>query len=143
MIDSGTANRVLGTLLSWLANKSTSVFIVATANNIAHRPTEMRRKGRFDEIFFIDLHDIIERNIIWGIHLKTLLTKTWHKYNNQCLARYSDLFSSAEIKQVMIDAIQTLFSQHQEFNSTYILDAVEKMVLLAFSDQANISQIQE
>nr|YP_010988204.1 hypothetical protein UYM82_pgp175 [Rhodochorton tenue]WOK79372.1 hypothetical protein [Rhodochorton tenue] len=140
--DGGTTSRVLGTFLTWLADKHTPVFVVATANNITHLPSEIIRKGRFDEIFFIGLPSIKERNMIFQVHLKNLRPKTWHRYNTECLAKYSHLFSGAEIKQVIIEAMHHAFSKNQEFSSNDILNAIEQMIPLAFTDQANISQIQ-
>ena len=69
--DSGTAARVFGTFLTWMQEKTAPVFVIATANNITGLPPELLRKGRFDEVFFVDLPDRHEREQIFRLHLKT------------------------------------------------------------------------
>ena len=140
--DSGTTSRVLATLLNWLAEKTTPVFVVATANNITSLPSEIIRKGRFDEIFFIDLPNQDEREKIFQVHLKKLRPNTWHRYNISYLAKYSDLFSGAEIQQVIFDAMYSAFNQKREFTSEDILRSIILLVPLAFTDQMNIRQLQ-
>lgn len=141
--DSGTSSRVLGTFLTWLSDKNSSVFVVATANSITTLPSEIIRKGRFDEIFFIDLPSSSERDAIFKVHLKQLRPKTWHRYNTQYLAQYSHLFSGAEIKQVILEAMHNAFSQNKEFNTDDILDAINSIIPLAFTDYENIITIQK
>src|SRR5262249_27180669 len=67
--DSGTSSRVFGTFLTWMQEKTKPVFVIATANDIEHLPPELLRKGRFDEIFFVDLPTLAERTSIWRVHL--------------------------------------------------------------------------
>ena len=141
--DSGTSSRVLGTFLTWLSDKSSPVFIVATANNITTLPPEIIRKGRFDEIFFLDLPSLSERNTIFKVHLKQFRPKTWHRYDTQSLAKYSHLFSGAEIKQVILEAMHNAFSQNTEFSTEDILNAIDIMIPLAFTDYENIMTIQK
>lgn len=141
--DSGTSGRVLGTFLTWLSDKNSSVFVVATANNIKTLPTEIIRKGRFDDIFFIDLPSPSERDAIFKVHLKQLRPKTWHRYNTQYLAKYSHLFSGAEIKQVILEAMHNAFSQNKEFSTDDILNAINSIIPLAFTDYENIIAIQK
>ncbi len=140
--DSGVTTRVLATLLTWLSDKNSPVFVVATANNITHLPSEVIRKGRFDEIFFIDLPCLSERNSIFQVHLKKLRPKTWHRYNTKYLAKHSYLFSGAEIKQVIIEAMHIAFSQNRDFSSSDILKAIDNMVPLAFTNQESIDFLQ-
>ena len=73
--DSGTSNRVLATFISWLSEKTKPVFVVATANNVDLLPLEIIRKGRFDEIFFLDLPQTQEREQIFQIHIQAFLVK--------------------------------------------------------------------
>lgn len=141
--DSGTSSRVLGTFLTWLSDKNSSVFVVATANNITTLPAEIIRKGRFDEIFFIDLPSSSERDAIFKVHLKQLRPKTWHRYNTPYLAKYSHLFSGAEIKQVILEAMHNAFSQNKEFSTDDILYAINSIIPLAFTDYENIMNIQK
>nr|YP_009312819.1 Hypothetical protein ycf46 [Helminthora furcellata]SCW21073.1 Hypothetical protein ycf46 [Helminthora furcellata]SCW23933.1 Hypothetical protein ycf46 [Helminthora furcellata] len=140
--DSGTSNRVLATLLTWLSDKTTPVFIVATANTISNLPSEIIRKGRFDEIFFLDLPSVTEREKIFQVHLKKTRPETWHRYNINYLAKYSILFSGAEIKQVIVEAMYLAFMQKRDFTSLDILNAIDNIIPLAFTDNYNIQKIQ-
>lgn len=140
--DGGTAARVLATLLTWLSDKNCPVFIVATANHIENLPAEIIRKGRFDEIFFIDLPNTLERQKIFEVHLRKLRPKTWHRYNIFYLAKYSNLFSGAEIEQVIFEAMYTSFIESREFTSEDILKEINNTVPLAFTDQFNINKLQ-
>jgi AAA+ superfamily predicted ATPase len=141
--DGGTSNRVLGTLLTWLSEKSSSVFIVATANNLQSLPAELIRKGRFDEIFFIDLPNLEEREMIFQMHLSKVRPYTWNRYNIRVLAKYTHLFSGAEIKQVINNSMHSAFSEEREFNSQDVLVAIQQLIPLAFTDKANIAMLQQ
>nr|YP_009313022.1 Hypothetical protein ycf46 [Dermonema virens]SCW21276.1 Hypothetical protein ycf46 [Dermonema virens] len=141
--DSGTNNRVLATFLTWLAEKKSPVFVVATANNISALPSEITRKGRFDEIFFLDLPSTIERKKIFQVHLKKVRPSTWHRYNLDYLAKYSKLFSGAEIQQAVIEAMYTAFDQRRDFTSLDLLNAIDTIIPLAFTDSKSVKQLQE
>nr|YP_009313638.1 Hypothetical protein ycf46 [Helminthocladia australis]SCW21892.1 Hypothetical protein ycf46 [Helminthocladia australis] len=141
--DSGTNNRVLATLLTWLAEKNSPVFVVATANNISALPSEITRKGRFDEIFFLDLPSTDERKKIFQVHLKKVRPATWHRYNIDYLAKYSKLFSGAEIQQVVIEAMYTGFNQQRDFTSLDLLNAIDSIIPLAFADSTHIKHLQD
>jgi SpoVK/Ycf46/Vps4 family AAA+-type ATPase len=102
--DSGTSRRVLGTFLTWLAEKKTRVFVVATANDISALPPELIRKGRFDEIFFVDLPEASVRADILKIHArKRSLALTDEQVAN--LADACEGFSGAEIEQAVVSAL--------------------------------------
>ena len=102
--DSGTARRVLGTFLTWLAEKKSRVFVVATANDISALPPELIRKGRFDEIFFVDLPKAAVRADILGIHArKRSLALTDEQVAR--LTEASEGFSGAEIEQAVVSAL--------------------------------------
>ena len=90
--DSGTSSRVLGSFISWLSEKTSSVFVVATANNIKNLPLEILRKGRFDEIFFLDLPIYEERKEIFKIHLKSFRPDSLVEFNYDELASLTKLF---------------------------------------------------
>jgi SpoVK/Ycf46/Vps4 family AAA+-type ATPase len=81
--DSGTSNRVLATFISWLSEKTKPVFVIATANNIDLLPLEIIRKGRFDEIFFLDLPKEEEREEIFKIHLQEFRPNSWESFDYQ------------------------------------------------------------
>jgi SpoVK/Ycf46/Vps4 family AAA+-type ATPase len=118
--DSGTSRRVLGALLTWLAEQRSHIFVVATANDISALPPELVRKGRFDEIFFVDLPDRAARADILGIHAR----KRGIALNAQelvSLAAHSEGFSGAELEQAIVAA---LYSAHGK-KSTVTAEVVE------------------
>ncbi len=106
--DGGTSARVLATFLTWLQEKTAPVFVIATANDLARLPAELLRKGRFDEIFFVDLPDEAERQAILGIHLEKRRRHV-PDHDLAALARTSEGFSGAEIEQCVIDALYDAF----------------------------------
>jgi len=110
--DSGTSRRVLGAFLTWLAEQRARVFIVATANDITSLPPELVRKGRFDEIFFVDLPSPAARGEILGIHSKKRGI-TLSDSDIQALTARSDGFSGAEIEQAIVSAQYTAHSNQQ------------------------------
>jgi ATP-dependent 26S proteasome regulatory subunit len=140
--DSGTTNRVLTTLLTWLAEKQSSVFVVATANNIEVLKLELIRKGRFDEIFFLDLPTYEERKVIFKVHLKTFRPETWAFYDLNLLSQNTVNFSGAEIRQVIIDAMYFAFSQKRDFTSQDILLQIKNTVPLAKLNSQTIGELQ-
>ena len=129
--DSGTSSRVLGTFVSWLSEKTKPVFVIATANNIDLLPLEIVRKGRFDELFFLDLPQENEREEIFKIHLEEFRPNSWKRFNSKELAKMTELFSGAEIRQVIIEAMYQAFSEKREFNTKDIKIAITELVPLA------------
>lgn len=111
--DSGTSQRVFGTLLTWLQEKTKPVFVVATANRIADLPPELLRKGRFDEIFFVDLPSYKERMEIARIHLERR-GRDPKKIDVGEIAEATDGFSGAEIEQAVIDGLFGAFAEDRE-----------------------------
>jgi hypothetical protein len=107
--DSGVGQRVFGTLLTWLQEKTAPVFVVATANKIENLPPELLRKGRFDEIFFVDLPNVEERETILGIHLARRDRKLT-KSEVTRLVKASEGYSGAELEQAVIDGLFTAFA---------------------------------
>ena len=108
--DSGTSRRVFGTLITWMQEKTSPVFIVATANNVEILPAELLRKGRFDEIFFINLPNHRERMEIFKVHLQRLRPQRLRDFDLKELATATEEFSGAEIEQVIIDAMSFAFA---------------------------------
>nr|YP_010986286.1 AAA family ATPase [Pachymeniopsis lanceolata]WOL37204.1 AAA family ATPase [Pachymeniopsis lanceolata] len=141
--DSGTTNRVLSSFLTWLSEKETQVFVVATANNILSLPSELLRKGRFDEIFFLDLPNHKERLKIFQIHLMKVRPLTWKNYDINELSKLTDKFSGAEIKQLIIEAMHNAFYEKREFNTEDIIAVIKSFVPLSFTDQGSISALQD
>ena len=141
--DSGTSSRVLGSFISWLSEKTSSVFVVATANNVKNLPLEILRKGRFDEIFFLDLPIYEERKEIFKIHLKTFRPKSWKEFDYNELARLTKLFSGAEIKQSIIDAMYLAFYEEREFTTRDIITSLKEIIPLAQLDELKIKELQQ
>lgn len=98
------SKRLLGTFLTWLSEKKESVFVVATANDVSALPPELMRKGRFDEVFFVDLPDVHERAKILGIHLKRRKQSS-KNLNLEEIAQVTDGFSGAELEQLVVSAM--------------------------------------
>ena len=117
--DSGTSRRVLGAFLTWLAEQRARVFIVATANDITSLPPELVRKGRFDEIFFVDLPSPAARGEILAIHSKKRGI-TLSDADLQALTARSNGFSGAEIEQAIVSALYTAHASNQAVNAAMI-----------------------
>ncbi|MEL6438882.1 MAG: AAA family ATPase [Cyanobacteria bacterium J06621_8] len=141
--DSGTTSRVFGTFITWLAEKKTPVFVVATANNIRALPAEMLRKGRFDEIFFVGLPNQGEREAIFQVHLAKLRPHNLGNYSVKRLAYETPDFSGAEIEQTIIEAMHIGFSQNRDFTTDDILEAASQIVPLAKTAQEQIEFLQQ
>ena len=140
--DSGTTNRVFGTFITWMAEKTSPVFVVATANNIQTLPPEMLRKGRFDEIFFVGLPTQEERREIFAVHLSRLRAHNLAQYDLDRLAYETPDFSGAEIAQALIEAMHSGFSQNRDFTTDDILEAASQTVPLARTAQDQIDFLQ-
>lgn len=129
--DSGTSNRVLATFISWLSEKTKPVFVVATANNVDMLPLEIIRKGRFDEIFFLDLPEFNEREQIFKIHIQEFRPNSWKLFDYTKLAQLSETFSGAEIRQSVIEAMYHAFDEEREFTTDDICIALNELIPLA------------
>ncbi|ACK65767.1 AAA ATPase central domain protein [Rippkaea orientalis PCC 8801] len=140
--DSGTTSRVFGTFITWLAEKQSPVFVVATANNIQALPPEMLRKGRFDEIFFVGLPTQEEREAIFNVHLSRLRPHNLKSYDIKRLAYETPDFSGAEIEQTLIEAMHLGFSQNRDFTTDDILEAASQIIPLARTAQEQIEFLQ-
>jgi SpoVK/Ycf46/Vps4 family AAA+-type ATPase len=141
--DSGTTNRVLATFITWLSEKKSSVFVVATANDINSLPSEIIRKGRFDEIFFIGLPSFKEKKLIFKVHLTKLRPKSGQTYDLALLSEMAKKFSGAEVEEVIIEAMRTAFSENREFTVNDILESINQFVPLAHTNQEKITYLQE
>lgn len=140
--DSGTTSRVFGTFITWLAEKESPVFVVATANNIQALPPEILRKGRFDEIFFVGLPSQEEREAIFNVHLSHLRPHNLKNYDLKRLAYETPDFSGAEIEQTIIEAMHIGFSQNRDFTTDDILEAASQIVPLARTAKEQIEFLQ-
>ena len=128
--DAGTASRVFGTLLTWLSEKTSEVFVICTANDISHLPPELLRKGRLDEIFFVDLPDERERREILQIHLRKR-QRDPEPFDLDELVRLSDGFSGAEIEEAIIAALFDALSQQQDLSTELIAASLRETVPLS------------
>lgn len=141
--DSGTTSRVFGTFITWLAEKKSPVFVVATANNVQILPPEMLRKGRFDEIFFVGLPNQSEREAIFKVHLNRLRPHNLKSYDLSRLAYETPEFSGAEIEQTIIEAMHLGFSQNRDFSNEDILMAASQIVPLARTAREQIAFLED
>lgn len=126
--DSGTTRRVTSILLNWLSDKKDEIFIIATANKIDSLPIEMLRKGRFDEIFFVDLPSFRDRMNIFKLHIKRIRPITWNQYNIYYFSKISNGFSGAEIEQAIVNAMYIGFHKNREFTSHDIIIAIKDTI---------------
>ena len=140
--DSGTSARVFGTFLTWMQEKEKPVFIVVTANDIANLPPEMLRKGRFDEIFFVDLPNNNEIKEIYRIHIEKTLRDS-HEYNLIHLVNASSGFTGAEIEQAIIDAMYSAYVRDEEYTTDDILTAIKNTVPISVLMKERIDELRQ
>ena len=140
--DSGTTSRVLATFITWLAEKTTPVFVVATANNIEWIPPEVVRKGRFDEIFFLGLPTRQEREAIFEVHLKNSRPTKLDTFQIPLLSDLTKDFSGAEIEAIVTDAMRIGFSKRREFTNEDIIISIQNCVPLAKTKSKEIKALQ-
>jgi len=135
--DSGTSTRVFGTMLTWLQEKTKPVFVIATSNDISCLPPELIRKGRFDEIFFVDLPNIQERKQIFEIHLlkRNQISK---EFDCEELAKLTEGFSGAEIEQVVISALYDAFDDRRKLEMKDLINSINKTVPLSVTAKEKI-----
>lgn len=146
--DSGTSRRVFGSLITWMQEKTSPVFIVATANNVRILPAELLRKGRFDEIFFLNLPSPSERQDIFRVHLQRLRPSRLREFDFAQLAHHTANFSGAEIEQVIIDGMHHAFGRgrpgyRQDFTTEDILQAIADTVPLAAIAREQIEALKQ
>lgn len=149
--DSGTSQRVFGTFLTWMQEKKSPVFVIATANKIDSLPPEFLRKGRFDEIFFVDLPTRIEREEIWQLHLTSHLATPSRASGGidideetlRELAVASEGFSGAEIAQSIIGACFEAFADRRPVSMDDLLRSISNTVPLSVTQAEQITRIRE
>ncbi len=141
--DSGTSARVFATILTWMEEKETPVFIAATANSVETLPPEVLRKGRFDEVFFIDLPSERERREIFAVHLLKVRPSRLRDFDLDELAFQSEGFNGAEIEQAIFDAMHSAFNERREFVTEDILRAMAGIVPLSKTSQERIQALQQ
>jgi len=136
--DDGTSKRILGAFLTWLAENKSYVFVVATANQIDDLPPELIRKGRFDEIFFVDLPDEEIRKSIFSIHLEKRQIGV-SGLDLKALAMASEGFSGAEIEQVVVSALYVVHPEGEQMTSQHLFDEIQatRPLSVVMSEQIN------
>ena len=146
--DGGISSRIFGTFLTGMQDKTKAVFVVATANNISNLPSEMLRKGRFDEIFFVDLPTEKERKDIFQLHLKKRLTNSEISGNVDIndgllteLSGRTEGFAGAEIEQIVVAALFEAFSEDRALEIKDLFKVISNMVPLSVTQSEQIMQI--
>jgi SpoVK/Ycf46/Vps4 family AAA+-type ATPase len=138
--DGGTTARVFGTFLTWLSEKSAPVFVVATANDISQLPPELLRKGRLDEIFFVDLPSPEERTEVFRIHL-TKRGRAPQGFDLGALSGGSKDFSGAEIEEAINSALYDAFYAGEDLTTAHVLKALGETVPLARTMDEQINRL--
>ena len=139
--DGGTSQRVLASLLTWMAEKKSAVFVIATANAIDKLPAELLRKGRFDEIFFLDLPNSEERLSILDLHLKK--RRPSYSFPLSTIIDRTDGFSGAELEQAVIEGMHISFSENRELMEKDLIKAVSELVPLSRTAKEQIDLLKE
>ena len=137
--DSGTSHRVLGTLLTWMAERKSLVLLVATANNIDALPPELIRKGRFDEIFFVDLPTPEQRAEILTIHMRRRGLEA--RGDRGPLVAASETFSGAEIEQAVVAALYAAHASAQQATAAHVLAETRRTRPLAVLMREHIAHL--
>jgi len=140
--DQGTSKRLLGSLLTWMAEKSARVFIVATANQIDASPPELIRKGRLDEIFFVDLPDKKIRSNIFKIHFEKREIDYTH-INLDQIAVACEGFSGSEIEQAVVSAIYACHDSDASINTETMLQEIKNTRPLSIVMEEQIQGLRE
>ena len=140
--ETGTTQRVLGTFLTWLAEKKSKVFVVATANDISALPPELVRKGRFDEIFFVDLPDRQIRASILAIHLSSR-GQSLGDFDIEKLSQISRDFSGAEIEQAVVSALYAAHAKNQALSTAHLVQEIQQTKPLAVVMSERISALRQ
>jgi AAA+ superfamily predicted ATPase len=140
--DAGTSARVFGSLLTWMQEKTAPVFVIGTANDISALPPEILRKGRFDEIFFVDLPQLQERREIFAIHLARR-GRDPLEFDLNNLAMASDGFSGAEIEQAIIDGLYDAFELDRELSDEDMFRNIKATIPLSKTMESKITALRQ
>lgn len=140
--DGGTSSRIFGSFLTWMQEKTSPVFVIATANRVERLPSEFLRKGRFDEIFFVDLPNEEERKEIFKIHLGKRRSET-ERFDFEQLSKVCEGFSGAEIEQGLISAMYEAFAQGREFTQLDIIAAIRATMPLSKTMSEQVTALRD
>jgi SpoVK/Ycf46/Vps4 family AAA+-type ATPase len=140
--DGGTTARVFGTFVTWLQEKTDPVFVIATANDVSALPPEMMRKGRFDEIFFVDLPAPEERGSIFRIHIRKK-KRDPAKFDIPRLVASTQGFSGSEIEQVVISAMYDAFDEGVDIDTDMLVQAAQEIIPLSYTMKEKIDYLRD
>jgi AAA+ superfamily predicted ATPase len=140
--DAGLSRRMLGAFLTWLQERKAPVFVAATANDVSRVPPELLRKGRFDEIFFVDLPDQSEREAIFRIHLQ-LRRQDPAAFDVGALSAACEGFSGAEIEQAVVSSLYRSLHEKQPLTTALLIQQIGQTVPLSISRREDIERIRE
>lgn len=140
--DGGTSSRIFGSFLTWMQEKTSPVFVMATANRVERLPGEFLRKGRFDELFFVDLPNAQERREIFSIHLSKR-RRDIARFDLDQLVSICDGFSGAEIEQAIIAAMYEAFAQDREFTQLDIIAAIKATLPLSKTMSEQVTALRD
>ena len=140
--DEGLSRRILGTLLTWMAERQKAVFVVATANDILRLPPEMVRKGRFDEVFFVDLPSAPNRTEILSIHLRKRALEP-ESFDLPALTKATEGFSGSEIEQAIVSAMYTAHAQGHTLTQEDLLAEIQQTRPLSVLMAEQVSALRE
>jgi SpoVK/Ycf46/Vps4 family AAA+-type ATPase len=140
--DGGTSSRIFGSFLTWMQEKTSPIFVMATANRVERLPGEFLRKGRFDEIFFVDLPTQSEREDVFRIHLSKR-NRDLERFDLLQLSKVADGFSGAEIEQALIAAMYDAFAQNREFTQLDIIAAIKATLPLSRTMNEQVTALRD
>ncbi|MBE9062374.1 AAA family ATPase [cf. Phormidesmis sp. LEGE 11477] len=140
--DGGTSSRIFGSFLTWMQEKTSPVFVIATANRVERLPSEFLRKGRFDEIFFVDLPNEEERKEIFRIHLGKRRSDI-ERFDFDQLSKVCEGFSGAEIEQGLVSAMYEAFAQGREFTQLDIIAAIRATLPLSKTMSEQVTALRD
>jgi SpoVK/Ycf46/Vps4 family AAA+-type ATPase len=139
--DGGTSQRVLASLLTWMAEKTSPVFVVATANAVERLPAELLRKGRFDEIFLLELPDAQERRAILDLQLRR--RRPHHTLPLDVLVDRTAGFSGAELEQTVIEAMHLAFGDNRDLQEPDLIAAASQVVPLSRTAREQLEALRQ
>ena len=139
--DGGTTQRVLANVLTWMAEKQSPVFVVATANGVEKLPPELLRKGRFDEIFMLHLPSRAERHSILELHLER--RRPGLKLPLDTVVSRSEGFSGAELEQTVIEAIHLAFADSRELTEPDLIGAASQLIPLSRTASEQLERLKQ
>jgi SpoVK/Ycf46/Vps4 family AAA+-type ATPase len=140
--DGGTSSRIFGSFLTWMQEKTSPVFVMATANRVERLPGEFLRKGRFDELFFVDLPNAEERKEIFKIHLSKR-RRDINRFDLDQLVNVCDGFSGAEIEQGLVAAMYEAFAQDREFTQLDIIASIKSTLPLSKTMSEQVTALRD